>query len=668
MMNRNFFILIFSIFNIVCLSVKAETYSIKKGFMSLEFQTAANGKLRINRLAGRNRQWINASSVDADFLWQLSLLDATKKSRVFNSQMFALHSGKQEGNTLTFVWELPTTPTKAYVYIRVEYNALTSLTEWSLELKNLPTGWEGTGAIFPILNINKDTGTKLITSSGYGAEYNLDEIENFNLDLIYPSSRSTMQLVCLDDAQDVLYYATHDKDANLKTFSVKIGNTVELSNNIIASKGWNQGNGFSIPWKVSIGLSDQGWKQSVLSWYRPFTFETLWGKKTLKEKNIPKWLINSDLWLHGGHTTQIERDLTKKALKYFGSETSMHWYYWRQHNYDTNYPDYLPAKEGFAEIINDVRCAGSHIMPYTNGRLWDTLSVKYPLWEGKKEVALKKNQQPYIEVYNPHRAPNAVVCPSSQKWKQIVYHNTKNVFNVLNCDAIYIDQVASARALPCYNESHNHPIGGGNFWHYSYRDIFTYVRSLLKGDQILCTEQNAECYLDLFDLFFMGNVPMGSKYRPAPVFPIVYSDRALTYGFYIFIKKDTSYRIKNALAVLWGAQIYGGRSITVMSGTPEWNANAEYLRELTNFRKQQHDLFVGGLMLDEWIPAGDNPVIEIESWASKSPAVLGAKWLSTQGKQAIVMVNIDKKDHEIVLPSGNTFLLKAGKCHRVNLN
>ena len=661
---KRIYILTFLLLGLVVIPLKADVYSLKKKNLSIEF-TSINGQLHITDVSNGTKKWITPESKNGDFLWQLSLETPQKRTRFFNSQMFKLADAKQEENKLTFSWELPTSPA-GQVHVTIEYNPVTSLFEWSLHV-NLPEEWKGTEAIFPILNINKDKGNKLIVSSGYGTEYDLDKIDNMNLSLYYPSSRSTMQLVCLHDTHNVLYYATHDKDANLKTFSTKIGENIELSTEITASEAWNKEGQFSIPWKVSIGLSDQGWEEAIETWYRPFTFETVWGNKFIKDKKYPEWLLTSDLWLHGGHTTRSEYDLTKQALDYFGGETSMHWYYWMHHDYDTKYPDYLPPRDGFHEIIDMVHNAGSHIMPYTNGRLWDTLSVRYEEWNAIDEVVLRKNQNNYIETYLPHRAPNAVVCPSSKKWKDIIYNNTKNIFNELNCDALFYDQVASARPLACYNESHDHPVGGGDFWHYSYRNIYTDIRSQLNKNQIISTEQNAECFLDLFDVFFMTNLPAGTNYTMIPLFPLIYSDRALIYGFNIVIKKDMSYRLKSALSLVWGAQLYGGRSILIMNPDPQWKANAEYIRGLTNFRKQQHDLFVGGRILGQWIPEGDNPEIEVDGWVSSMPAVVGSKWLSTTGQEAIVMVNFDKKSHEIILPNNKKMILKPGQCHRINL-
>lgn len=646
--------------------IKADTYTMQNNVMSIKFQKI-NNKLKLINLYTDKKQWITNESVDTDLLWQLSFVSDKNRSLVFNSQMLNLKDVEMlntDKKGLKFQWEFKSEASVGYVNVTVGLDEKTKLSEWELSV-DLPEGWEVTDAIFPVISVNKDKGAQLITPSGWGAEYELDNISNLRLPLIYPSSRATVQLYCMKDKDEVLYFSTHDKNANTKTLSARIGNNVELSVEVPASKGWNKTGKFNIPWKTSIGLHQKGWENAVLDWYRPFATETVWGKKTMLEKNTPEWMLKTDLWLHGGRDGNDELDALQRSFDFFGKENiSYHWYYWSSKDFDTSYPEYLPARANYDKIVDIIHQNGSHVMPYTNGRLWDTTTVIYQEKKGLNEVVLKKNGQPYVEIYA-SKAPNAVVCPSSKVWNDIVVKFTKDILEgKIKNDALYYDQVASARALPCYNSEHNHPAGGGDFWHYANRDIFTNVRNQLQANKVLATEQNAECFIDLFDLFLMGNRPMGKEWSPAPVFPLIYSDRAMLYGFYLHNPNDMSFRIKNALTLLWGAQLNGGRSLFVMSAKVQ--ENAAFLRDMMEFRKKQHDLFVGGRFLGEYTPEGDNPILTIESWVRPSQAVRGAKWQSADGKKATLLVNFDTANHNIVLPNGKKVLLKAGQCYRFN--
>lgn len=646
--------------------VKDNLYTLWNDNMSLQFEKQQN-KLNIKSLSTKNKQWITSETIDTDLIWQLSFTTDKNRTFVCNSQMLNLKDvamNTTDQKELKFQWEFKSELSVGYVNVTVGLDNATGLSEWELKV-DLPVGWEVTDAIFPMISVNKDKGIQLITPSGWGAEYELDNITTLKLPLIYPSSRATVQLMCLKDKHETLYFSTHDKDANIKTFSSRIGKNVELSIEIAASKGWNKDGKFELPWKTSIGLDDKGWENAVVEWYRPFAIETVWGKKTLLEKNIPQWLLDVDLWLHGGRDGNDEFVALQKSFDFFGKQNlAYHWYYWSSNDFDTKYPEYLPARENYNKIVDIIHKNGSHVMPYTNGRLWDTTTVTYQKQHGRDEVVLKKNGESYVEIYA-SKAPNAVVCPTSKVWNDLVVGFTKDILEgTIKNDALYYDQVASARALPCYNANHNHPVGGGDFWHYATRELFSNVRKQVKSNKIIATEQNAECFIDLFDMFLMGNRPMGKEWSPAPLFPLIYSDRAITYGFFLHNTNDLSFRIKNALSVLWGAQLNGGRSLFVMSD--KMQDNAVFMRDMMDFRKKQHDLFVGGRFLGEYTPGGDNPTLTIENWARPSKAVRGSKWLSVNGKEVTLLVNFDTNNHNIVLPDGKTQLLKSGQAYRFN--
>src|SRR5690606_37720780 len=130
---------------------------------------------------------------------------------------------------------------------------------------------------------------------------------------------------------------------------------------------------------------------------------------------------------------------------------------------------------------------------------------------------------------------------------------------------------------------------------------------------------------------------------------------------------DMSYRIQNALTLLWGAQLNGGRTVFVLSEAMK--DNAQFLLNLATFRKKQHDLFNGGRLLKEITPTGDNPLLTIPNWASETPAVRGALWKSQEGKYAVLLINIDNVKHEVTQPFSNKKItLKAGECFRLDLN
>ncbi|GAI12717.1 unnamed protein product [marine sediment metagenome] len=55
-----------------------------------------------------------------------------------------------------------------------------------------------------------------------------------------------------------------------------------------------------------------------------------------------------------------------------GVPVGVHWYSWHRIPFDDDYPHHFPVKEGFAEGVRELQEAGVFVMPYINGRLWDT--------------------------------------------------------------------------------------------------------------------------------------------------------------------------------------------------------------------------------------------------------------------------------------------------------
>ncbi len=652
--------------NKIIVEIDGDQYILKSNSVSLGFKKH-EGKLSLSEISNNGDNWIYTDSTATGRLWQVTLNSEKNDEVVLNSEEIDLKKAEKINgaqNGIQFQWEFNAKESIGTLCATVKINNSTQLSEWELNIE-VPESWEVTDVIFPIFKLNKATGMELITPSGWGAKYNLSVIDNLNLPLVYPSSRATTQLICLNKNQASLYFSTHDKNANLKMFSASIGmDHVDLSLQVTPSESWHKDKKFSIPWSTLAGFNNNGWEDAVSNWYRPFALSTTWGQKSILNKNIPTWLLDTDLWLTGGRTGEDEFRALSQVIDYFGSDTKFHWYYWSSHDFDTNYPEYFPAREDYDRVVDTIHEYNSRVMPYSNGRLWDTSTSSYQSLNGKDQVVIKNNGQAYMEIYA-SGAPNAVVCPSSKAWNEIVTGFTGDILSgSIKNDALYYDQVASASALPCYNANHDHPVGGGDFWHYSYRKIFNDVRKLLGGEQIIATEQNAECYLDLFDLFYMVNIPRGNNWEPAPIFPLVYSDRALTYGFYLQSPNVENFRAKNALSLLWGAQLSGGPSLRYA-----WNSSdvdAPYLKGLKLFREKNHDLFVGGRFIGEYIPVGDNPLINAGGWDTPTNAVRGAKWQSVTGNEAIIIVNIDVVEHKIILPTGFEHRMKPGECIRFN--
>ena len=573
--------------------------------------------------------------------------------------------------TLVFTWQLTLdySPVKYPVRMYVTLPDGGELLQWNLEA-DLPAGWLVTDVMFPRIVIDRPAAGKVITTEGWGVEKPLD-IATF--EARYPSHASAMQFVLVHNGDGALYYGTEDRRGCGKTYSVQCTHKpVVFDDAIPASAGWIENGTFRLPWTSVVGFAPEGWEDAVVRWYRPFTFTTEWCSKPLSARNIPQWCYNADAWVRAKYVGDDTFDAVKSAAEYFGDGLGVHWYFWHNHPYDTHYPDYLPAKEGFAGMVRAVQQSGARVTTYINGRLWDPAADSYKRDRGYDASCRKPDGSLYTEIYPTSKVLNTVTCPSTATRHRKTIGLVDSLQTGLGVDGVYIDQISAAAPEPCWNERHDHPVGGGSFWYDGYRRLIGEIRAHhLLEDRILTSEENAECYIDLFDMLLVVNTPHEEdNCIIRPVFPMVYSDRDV----HSAITKTPSeadkmalgdFRYELAKALLWGSQIGWVDPVPLMS--EQAVSEARFMKTLTDFRRSLHDVVYGGLFIRELTPAGDNPIVKIPGFGDDA-SVLAAEWRKPDGRKVYIVVNMDEKKHKVSLPGvDKPFDVAGASCKRIDL-
>lgn len=541
------------------------------------------------------------------------------------------------------------------------------LMRWNISA-NLPEGWEVTEILFPTVAVASPSDAKVITPAGWGNEYKLraDTVYEAN----YPSWSASMQMMMLHNKDGVFFYSPRDYSAcgKLMTLSERLGNSA-FSTKTVVSGAWNKNGTFTLPWTTETAFTTAGWEDAARAWYRPFALSTSWGSKELKDRDIPRWLVEKDLWLRAKYLGDTTVVACNKAIDYYGDDIAFHWYFWHNHAYDSHYPDYLPAKPEFACIVKQIRSRNCQVMPYINGRLWDPGADSYKARNGAAASCRRPDGALYTEIYPTSLVPNSVTCPSSPIWRNILLELADSIQNGLGTNGLYIDQIAAAAPYPCYAENHSHPKGGGEFWYKEYKSIIDEMRAEhLKPGNIIFSEENAECYIPVFDILLTVNTPHTPACKIVPLYPIIYSDRVLTTAFTYSPYTDVrngDFRYENMMCLLYGAQL-GWVDPRLLWIDEKTEYEAEFLKTLVEFRKKQHDVFIGGRYIREFIPEGDNPVANIPVFGTEH-MVKGAEWLSKDGKRVLYLVNSDSRPHKVKLPTGKEIEMKAVSAKRINL-
>ncbi len=569
-------------------------------------------------------------------------------------------------STLEFTWRVvlgkldETWPVRVSVTLAKD----SELPEWRLSAE-LPEGWVIVSSEFPRIAVRRPDDATGILSVGYGAEYPIGA--SGQLQSRYPSCTGAMQLVLMRHGEGTAYFAAKDTEGSGKIFRmVSEGSRLVFVQEVTASYGWSEGGEFSIPWPAVLGFSKEDWQATVLKWYRPFTFETEWGRRTIAERPIAEWIRQADMWLRPANATESMMEAVRKALKYYGKGVGMHWYYWHCHPFDTNYPDYFPVQPGFAEMIRESQKLGGFVTPYINGRLWDPATESYEVLNGKEASCRKPDGTLYTEVYG-SKVLNTVTCPASEIWRDVLRDLNRRILKELKTDGVYMDQIGCASSEPCYATNHDHAPGGGDWWPKAYRSLLEGMRRDFYGkNKAMTTEENAECYIDLFDMMLVVNSPHTPTARMVPLFPLIYSDRCVYSGFtYIPWRiNDGSLNYISMKSLLWGSQL--GWIDPELLMRDDSKREAAFLKNLSEFRRGQHDLFLGGRFLGEFIPGGDNPTQDIPNYQI-TPVVMGAEWQSLRGEHVWLLVNMSDKARCVVLPDGREVTVApfdAMRCNR----
>lgn len=130
------------------------------------------------------------------------------------------------------------------------------------------------------------------------------------------------------------------------------------------------------------------------------------------------------------------------------------------------------------------------VVPYINARLFD---FNAEIWNDDSQKCSTKyraprlgapTMQPYIEVYGSGQS-QAIMCPTTKFWQETISDIVSELTNKLGVDGVYLDQIAAAHAKLCFDESHGHPAGGGNYWLKGFQSLLDTVTKKSPGSMLI---------------------------------------------------------------------------------------------------------------------------------------------------------------------------------------
>lgn len=463
----------------------------------------------------------------------------------------------------------------------------------------------------------------------------------------YPSGYWPMQYLSVTDGPCTLYLAHHHPRCGQKNLSLQAGGEFKFQHD--PPDMGKPGADFVMDSSIVFGPIVGDWFDAARV-YRDWAQKQIWMSKGLLDKrdDMPKRLRDGLVWLL---LSGPPGDVVPKAIaaqEFLDVPIGIHWYNWHKIPFDDDYPHYFPTKDGVPEAVKKLTDRGIYVMPYINGRLWDSDTDDF------KTVALPActkdvHGKPYIETYGSGQKL-VPMCPTTKVWQDKVCEIIDGLVNKVGVNAVYLDQIAAAGPRQCMDASHGHPLGGGSWWAPAYWKMMDRVQTIgarKSPDVFFTTENNAESYSQNIDAFLIWNPRQPNM---IPINAVVYGGMRVHFANRVHPDDgDLAFAMKVGRDFLWGTQL-GWMAPFYME--PAHKSKGVYFRRLAKARLMANKFLAYGQMLRpaeilsseqvtaEWF--GEGKVEHTVTW----PAVAGACWRAPDGHVGLIFTNYDGQPHQ----------------------
>eukprot|EP01103_Thecamoeba_quadrilineata_P010711 TRINITY_DN2388_c0_g1_i1.p1 TRINITY_DN2388_c0_g1~~TRINITY_DN2388_c0_g1_i1.p1 ORF type:complete len:590 (-),score=80.07 TRINITY_DN2388_c0_g1_i1:543-2312(-) len=529
-------LILFQLIFLYFIGTTADLVNLSNDFVSLEFSEETGSLTSLTNLL-TNTSYLDPNPLKST-LWQLYYTD--EKGATFNidntfpsSLSFDLLSLPNDSLLLQLRWEnLHVGPhengTYVVVNITIPGNNATSPSaiSWRIGVYTLITNITIWQVNFPLISNFYNITGNFYQSVLYGQISSAQS----SFSAYWPDAAAAMQfLAYLPNQDEGLYVATHDGIGYVKQFIYNYDtySGIEVEHPIYAQLLVQQypenmgttGLSYESPYDVVIQpFLGQWWDATQI--YRNWVLKNaIWCQKgNLRNRtDIPSWLEKVGVWVNPGNGNYQQGDpfvLLPQLMnfyEYFKMPVAVHWYQYNPEPFNCNYPQYLPPKEGFGEVIEYLHAnyPDVKLVPYTNARifdqnseLWDSLNASS--WATKSAAARMNPQtlQYNIEVYSGQET--SVMCPATDFWPATMGSIVQEFYDTYHVDGIYLDQIAARPADLCFDPSHGHPLGGGHHWVDGTRNL---ISQCSQEGKLVTVEENEEHVIDLVGGLLMWCAP-----------------------------------------------------------------------------------------------------------------------------------------------------------------
>lgn len=530
----------------------------------------------------------------------------------------------QNGNQTEFLLSEPNGIRDVALKLTAETVAEKNRLEWDVVVINNSDDYSLLWCTYPRLYCECDESCQLFIPENGGTEFAGFSDTDIHYTSPYPDGFcGTMAYMAIYAAglkkENGMYYAVHDPSGGRKEFQADSSQTgsARLNCRYYAENWGEPKNTNRLPGKVVWQSFSGDWFDAT-EIYRDFVYkECFWAKRNIDDKQTPLWMQDMPFWVmdwvspDGENGELLPTNLRTdsdvfqpnewyenviRLQKEIGVPIGYHVYNWHKIPFNNDYPHFMPPQENFKKGLEELKKHDIRVMPYINVLLWDTKDKGNEDFEfekfGRPGATKKEDGNPIILRFESRESDGervrlTAMCPSDLVWREKLVKLITDMFNEMDIDAIYLDQLAARIPLLCMDDTHSHPKGGGSWWTKEYNELMKELNRHKPADKAFTTECNAEVYAAHMDGFLSWT--WNKTVNDVPAFMRIYSDIIKVFGRNTngYMKySDMHWKYHFAQSLICGQQL-GWVNADVVK-MPD---RLKFLKKLTCFRYENREFF-----------------------------------------------------------------------------
>jgi hypothetical protein len=245
------------------------------------------------------------------------------------------------------------------------------------------------------------------------------------------------------------------------------------------------------------------------------------------------------------------------------------------------------------------------------------------------------------------------MCGNQTAWQDEIESLVDDIRKQYGVSGIYIDQLSGLYHELCFDKSHLHALGGGNYWTRGNRDLLGKVKNVAlrnNGRMVVTSEGATEVFFDKLDANLLWSQP---SEREIPLMQMVYSGYTIFFGSACdYTGSDNYFRYAQGQAFIDGRQ-NGWMDLGLFKS--EHKEKVTYLKQCGQYRLSTLDYLVYGQLLDLVIPTEEIDTFKESGFgwgmyekqrSAEVPCAEARLWKSEKGTLAVFFANYVDREIE----------------------